>query len=238
MIDRCLCRGGYRAAWFRIPLRFIGATFALLVMITAQLYFISETSAATLTTPTVRGHVAMKSWKDLRDADIVMQKLDFSCGAASLATILKGFYGYDVTELDILTAIGKEKDVMLSFSELAKVMPKYGFNGVGLALSVSDLQKFTVPAIVYLRINGQDHFAVLRSITKNMVWLADPAWGNRRLSIHQFLEIWETRDDRERPGKVLLVLPAVISETKTIPTYFGKRIETSELPIKLLNMRH
>jgi hypothetical protein len=100
LIDRCL--GGHRAAWLRISLRFIRDTCALLVIIT-QLYFISETSAATLTTPTVRGHVAIKSWKDLRDADIVMQKLDFSCGAASLATILKGFYDYDVTEQDILT---------------------------------------------------------------------------------------------------------------------------------------
>ncbi|ENS7173602.1 peptidase C39, partial [Neisseria gonorrhoeae] len=35
----------------------------------------------------------MQSWKARRDFNIVKQDLDFSCGAASVATLLNNFYG-------------------------------------------------------------------------------------------------------------------------------------------------
>ena len=73
---------------------------------------------ATLTTPTLLGSVAVQSWKDRRDAQIVKQDLDYSCGAASLATILNGFYGEAITEAQILKAMNKE-DGMASFSDMA-----------------------------------------------------------------------------------------------------------------------
>ena len=63
---------------------------------------------ATLTTPTLQGSVTVQSLKDRRDAQIVKQDLDYSCGAASLATILNGFYGKTVTEDEILKATNKE----------------------------------------------------------------------------------------------------------------------------------
>ena len=46
--------------------------------------------------------VPLKSMKDLRDKDLVKQRLDYSCGAAALATILRYGFGDEVTERDIL----------------------------------------------------------------------------------------------------------------------------------------
>ena len=54
--------------------------------------------------------VPMKSMKDLRDQNLVQQRLDYSCGAAALATILRYGFGVEVTEREILvdlTALGK-----------------------------------------------------------------------------------------------------------------------------------
>ena len=199
---------------------------------------------ATLTTPTLQGSVAVQSWKDRRDAQIVKQDLDYSCGAASLATILNGFYGEAVTEEQILKAMNKE-DGMASFSDMAAVLPHLStseglqgsFKGVGLALSFAQLQKLKVPAIVYLRYRGDDHFSVLRGISENTVWLGDPSWGNRRLSLHQFLEMWETRDDPGYKGKVLLILPSSASVAPGIHAAFFHPPEPNPLPVELLGIR-
>ena len=57
------------------------------------LLFPSKLSAQPLFTenPIVFGKVKTKSWKSRRDEGIVKQSLDFSCGAASLATLLNNF---------------------------------------------------------------------------------------------------------------------------------------------------
>ncbi len=192
-------------------------------------------ATAIVSTPTLKGSVAVQSWKDRRDASIVKQDLDFSCGASSLATVLNGFYGKTVTEEEILKVMNMEDD-MASFADMAAALPHYGFKGVGLALSFSQLQKIKVPAIVYLRYRGDDHFSVLRGISENTVWLGDPSWGNRRLSMHQFLEMWETRDNSDYKGKVLLILPSPASEASTHAAFFHAPGSTS-LPVELLGIR-
>lgn len=72
---------------------------------------------ALIATPTLQGRVAVKSWKDLRDTRVVKQDLDYSCGAASLATILNGFYGRSVTEAELLKAMDNG-DAMASFADM------------------------------------------------------------------------------------------------------------------------
>lgn len=145
------------------------------------------------------------SWTAQRDANLVKQNLDWSCGAASLATILSSFYGREVSEADVLLAIGKEEEA--SFDDLARVAPEFGFKATGLAFGPAELKRLKVPVLLYLRVRGEDHFSVLRGVSDERVWLADPSWGNRILSWSDFLEYWQTRDDPKRPGKALLVLP-------------------------------
>ena len=41
--------------------------------------------------------IKVKSWKQIRDHNVVKQDLDFSCGAASIATLLNGYYNQKVT---------------------------------------------------------------------------------------------------------------------------------------------
>lgn len=55
--------------------------------------------------PTAAGSVSIKTWKDRRDEGIIKQTLDASCGSAATATILRAFYGQDISERDILAEV-------------------------------------------------------------------------------------------------------------------------------------
>lgn len=155
--------------------------------------------------PIVEKKVAVKSWKKLRDLNIVKQDQDFSCGAASIATLLNNFYGQNLTEDDILTQMGKEKE-RASFDDMQKIMPKLGFQAKGYALTYEQLTLLKIPAIVYLKYRKNEHFSVLRGIDKNTVLLADPSLGHISMSKFQFLKSWDTTDD-EMNGKILAILP-------------------------------
>ena len=52
---------------------------------------------AELKTTSLNGSIGVTSWKALRDFRVVKQEFDYSCGAASVATLLNGFYGLDVS---------------------------------------------------------------------------------------------------------------------------------------------
>ncbi|NWO07263.1 MAG: C39 family peptidase [Alteromonadaceae bacterium] len=154
----------------------------------------------------LRGSIPVNSWKALRDSRIVKQDLDYSCGAASLATVLNEHYGLSVTEEEILKIMDKE-DMRASFDDMASALKELGFRGVGYAASFEQLTKLKIPVIVYTKHRKDDHFSVLRGINSDTVWLADPSLGNHTYSKYQFLDMWETREDSELKGKILAVIP-------------------------------
>ena len=173
----------------------------------AEANFYSDT--ALLRTYSLAVDVPVRSWKTLRDARIVKQDLDYSCSAASLATLLNEFYGQSVTEEALLKAMDKG-NFKASFEDMQRVLPQFGFKAQGFAASYEQLMKLKAPVVVYLKHRKDDHFSVLRGIDTNTVWLADPSLGNRTYSKAQFLEMWKTRGDKansELAGKFLAVLP-------------------------------
>jgi predicted double-glycine peptidase len=160
-------------------------------------------------TPAAQIRVPLRSWKTLRNAQVVKQNLDYSCGAASLATLLNEFYGQSVTEQELLKAMENDES-RASFEDMQKALPQFGFRAQGYAASFEQLTKLKAPVVVYLKHRKDDHFSVLRGINQNTVWLADPSLGNRTYSKEQFLEMWNTRDDKDNAnlsGKFLAVLP-------------------------------
>ncbi len=176
-----------------------------------------------LNTQSAHIRVPIQSWKTLRDARIVKQDLDYSCGAASLATLLNEFYGQSVTEEVILNAMDKG-DLRASFDDMQRALPQFGFKAQGFAASYEQLMRLQVPVVVYLKHRRDDHFSVLRGINENTVWLADPSLGNRTYSKHQFMAMWQTRDDKddaELAGKFLAVLP-LQSDIQSANDFFTK----------------
>ena len=145
----------------------------------------------------------------MRDERIVKQELDYSCGAASLATLLNAYYGQAVTEKELLIAMDKQ-DGRASFDDMARALAQRGFKAQGFAASWEQLVRLKVPVVVYLKHRKDDHFSVLRGISSDAVWLADSSLGNRTYSRAQFLEMWQTRagmENAELAGKFLAVLP-------------------------------
>ena len=184
---------------------------------------------AELKSTSLHGSIGVTSWKALRDFRVVKQEFDYSCGAASVATLLNGFYGLDVTETDILEKI--EKDAAASFENLANAVVPYGFKSGGLVVSFDDLKKLSIPVIAYLKYQGQDHFTVLRGVSKQgNVAIGDPSWGNRRFRPHQFRKMWETVDNNGDPrGKILLIIPQNIKATIIDKTFVSEKISFDTL---------
>ena len=48
--------------------------------------------------------VALETWVDLRDRGVVKQSLDYSCGAAALATLAQSQWGWALTEAQVVDA--------------------------------------------------------------------------------------------------------------------------------------
>lgn len=149
----------------------------------------------------------IRSWQSFRDDRVVKQQLDYSCGAASVATILREFYGLDVSEADVLSRL--TDDDRYSFADLAAVVQAWGLAGGGIALGFEKLMELKVPAAAYVLYRGQDHFTVISGVNPatGVVSVADPSWGNRRFKEHQFRRIWEARAEEGAEGRPLLIVP-------------------------------
>ncbi|WP_165087849.1 C39 family peptidase [Neisseria yangbaofengii] len=156
--------------------------------------------------PLAYGKIKVQSWKEKRDFNIVKQDLDFSCGAASVATLLNNFYGQKLTEEEVLEKMDKTRE-RASFDDMQRIMPDFGFEAKGYALTFEQLTALKIPVIVYLKYRKDDHFSVLRGVSDDTVLLADPSLGHISMSRAQFLEAWQTRQGK-LTGKILAIVPS------------------------------
>lgn len=149
--------------------------------------------------------ITIKSWKALRDNGIVKQDLDYSCGAASVATILNNVFYQDTTEEQLLDLMDKG-NLRASFADMQRALKVLGFQSQGLSLSFETLTTLKIPVIVYVKHRNTDHFSVIRGINDDFIWLADPSVGNRILNKAQFLAMWQTQNHTDF-GKALVIIP-------------------------------
>lgn len=149
--------------------------------------------------------VPIKSFKALRDEGIVKQQHDYSCGAASLATLLT--YGLDdaVGEAEILERViarlvgdqeAELKAKGVSLLDLKAVSEERGHRASGFRLDLAQLGRITRPVMVFIRPFGYEHFAVLRGIRDGTVFLADPSLGHWRMSLAKFNAMWADESGR------------------------------------------
>lgn len=139
------------------------------------------------------------SMAEARFQYVVRQKTDFSCGAASLATILKYAYGMDVDEISVMQGLLQVSDPKIvmqkgfSLLDLKNYSESLGLRARGYRVTLERLRMIRVPTIVMLDINGYKHFVVLKRLVNDQVFLADPALGNKVLALDEFMAAWETR---------------------------------------------
>jgi predicted double-glycine peptidase len=163
--------------------------------------------------PDLRVERPVLSMKDLRDANVIKQQFDYSCGAAALATLFRYGFGENVSERDVMVQLlgslsAEELQATLqqgfSLLDLQRVARARGYQAEGFRLQPQALPQLSGPVIVFIQPRGYRHFAVLRGIVGDRVYLADPSLGNVRMPMYRFLESWL---DESGTGVIFVVEP-------------------------------
>lgn len=135
------------------------------------------------------------NWKDAKYIDIIRQRYDFSCGAASLATLINGYFGRQFTEQQVLSVARARYSVAewrvkqkegLSVEDLAFIAGKLGFASEAAAIGVSGLLQIKGPVLIHVNTGNYLHFTVFRGVKDGSVLLADPVIGNVRYTPARF----------------------------------------------------
>ena len=174
----------------------IRSTIAGVLILTTSLLYDSDPA---------EGNQPVQSVLEIRHDRVIIQKWDLSCGAAALATVM--YYQFDepVTEKEIAHALMRRTEYIehpeliqlregFSFLDLKRYLQTYRgrslYKGEGLGqLELSDLIE-RAPVMVPVNALGYNHFVVVRGVMGNRVLLADPAWGNRTMTIDKFQRMW------------------------------------------------
>lgn len=185
-----------------------------------------------------REEVHVTSLRALRDAGVVKQGYDYSCGAASLATLLTYGLNDAVTEDALLRALieplkpDQLKSLQqkgLSLFDLQQLAQKRGHKAQGFRVHGGQLVKLTYPVIVYIKPHGYQHFAVLKGIRGERAYMADPSLGNVRMPVYRFLDMWADQSGRG-------VIFAVEKADGTWPDRFRLQLQGSaDLPVEVLS---
>lgn len=147
------------------------------------------------------------SMVELRTQGAVLQRHEYSCGAAALATLM-GLFGKPATELAVLKSIfgknlpktrgpgGREVLRALTLADLEKGARVRGFKVVSLqvkhARDFEAVLRSLQPAIARMSIYKEyHHFVVLHGIADDWVLISDPAYGKVRMPKQQLFDTWE-----------------------------------------------
>src|SRR5260221_2314574 len=125
------------------------------------------------------------------------------CGPACLKMITK-YYGKSIplAELKALCQTTRIGSTLFSISEAAE---KLHFRSTGVKVTMDQLKgDVPLPCIVHW---NKNHYVIVYKISKDKVFIADPAFGLIKLSIKDFIVSWQTQDlDSNQEEGVALVL--------------------------------
>jgi len=140
----------------------------------------------------------VRSLLEMRQEGVVIQQWDASCGAAALATVFTYTLGEPVSEREVAQAMLRRTDPLrvkvrggFSLLDMKRFVESRGFKAEGYrGLSLEELLAQKSP-IVPINARGDPHFVVVRGLRDGRVELADPAFGNRSMSVERFNQAWQ-----------------------------------------------
>jgi len=147
---------------------------------------------------TAEDRTPVRSLREIRQAHVVVQRWDVSCGAAALATVLSYQMSRPVSERAVAQAmLGGTNPLRVkvrggfSLLDLKRYAQSLGFTADGYARVPLEELDGLGPAIVPLILFGFPHFVVYRGRVGHHVLIADPAYGNREIEVAKFLAAWQ-----------------------------------------------
>lgn len=147
----------------------------------------------------VRTEQPVRSWKYFRDQNVAIQRYDYSCGSGALATLMQYYFGDNVSEEEILTSILNRmtyneildrEEYGLSMLDLKNYAEQRGYQAIAVKMDYTNLSLLKGPVLIHLEREDYKHFAVLKGVKGDRVYLADPSRGNIRMSIDRFAQEW------------------------------------------------
>lgn len=144
----------------------------------------------------VRVRHDLESFRDQRFRYVVPQQLDFSCGAAALATLFQYYYDDPVGEGEIIAEMLSRGDADrirsegFSLLDMKRFAQSRGYETKGFRLEAGVLERLAIPTVALVETRGYAHFVVLKGARAGDVYLADPAFGQRRVPVEEFEQEW------------------------------------------------
>jgi predicted double-glycine peptidase len=150
-----------------------------------------------LTLPPARAERPVRSLLEIRHEALIPQRWDNSCGAATLATVLRFYKGVSTDEEAVARGMLRQTDPLrvrvrggFSLLDMQRYLARIGFQGDGYArMALADLAQHT-PMIVPITMNGYAHFVVVRGVTATGVNIGDPSFGNYAMGLSAFAAKW------------------------------------------------
>jgi predicted double-glycine peptidase len=138
-------------------------------------------------------------YRTLRYSSVIGQTSDFTCGPATLATLLTHYYGRPVSEQAFtersvadMQARGKAVTEGITLLALRNALQSEDVPSVSYRLTLEQLREVLevglpiVANVVY----PKGHYYLVLAIDSQHVLLADPSWGVRSQPIGNFLNAW------------------------------------------------
>ena len=129
---------------------------------------------------------------------IIQQKNDYSCGTATIATLIQGLYGKEITEQEVVDVILKDKNETTvkeikekgySLLNLQNGSTKLGYKAMWRKVAPQYLPMIKQPVVLLIGLKSEfPHFVVLKGIIDGEAYLADPIRGNIRIDYNKLIE--------------------------------------------------
>lgn len=139
----------------------------------------------------------VESYKERRLRQVIPQTLDFSCGAAALATVLHYYYGIPINEKEAIVGMfnyGDREGIRqrgFSLLDMKKLCGNLNYRGAGFqVLDLKKLKELDIPVVTLMDTRTYKHFVVIRKVDDDFVYIADPSWGNRKMRLEDFEKAW------------------------------------------------
>jgi len=144
-------------------------------------------------------NVSVTTLLERRFKTVYKQQYDFSCGSATLASLLTYHYNDVVDEQSVFADMyknGNQPKIQkqgFSLLDIKLYLERRGYRADGFKIKLDQLITANVPAITIINNNGYLHFVIIKGLNDQEVLVGDPAVGVKVIPRDVFEEMWGNR---------------------------------------------